>query len=87
MLLRVVGYAFVGWILWKFSKKAYLNHLEQSVPEGATTGYAHSPAPNYINMGRCDYCGLNVPSFEVVTQNSKKYCCKEHAKLALRDEI
>ncbi|MCV6637674.1 hypothetical protein [Candidatus Albibeggiatoa sp. nov. NOAA] len=87
MLFRVAGYAFVGWILWKFGKKAYINYLEQSVPEGATAGYTHSAAPNYINMSRCDYCGLNIPSFEVVARNGKKYCCKEHAKLAKRDEV
>jgi hypothetical protein len=85
MLFRVVGYAFIGWILWKFGKKAYLNYLEQSTPETATASYAQ--APNYINMTRCHYCGLNVPTFEVVTKDGKKYCCKEHAKLAQRDEM
>lgn len=88
MLFRIAGYAFVGWLIWKFSKKAYLNYLEQhSVPEGATAGYTHSTTPNYINMARCDYCGLNIPAFEVVKQNNKAYCCKEHAKLAKRDEV
>ncbi len=85
MLLRVIGYAFVGWLLWKFSKKAYLNYLEQSTPKGATIG--DTPTSRYINMIRCHYCGLNVPAFEVVTRDGKKYCCKEHAKLAQRDEI
>lgn len=69
-LLRIALIALAVWLVVRYLRKRF------SAPAPPAPSDSRHEAVD--RMRACDYCGVYLPQSELIRQNEKVYCCREH---------